>query len=198
MTPCTLGQSSRSLPCRPLGASPSITLSTTKALTSPTKVEKSLAQLIRQMEHIPAKQKQHRQSRVAHGHLQNPLDPNQEPGPGSPGASSPPQAVVVALARPRHSHPLRGYLLFESNSEEEAEVQPKNPRLWTLTTSYLVYQEWVTKAQMVLRQEQWWDQALRERSEQLHVGDDGLSQEANQQRVCRTKWQATAPRHSEC
>lgn len=47
MTPCTSGQSSRSLPCTPLGISPFITLSTSKPSTSPTKVE---AQLIRQAE----------------------------------------------------------------------------------------------------------------------------------------------------
>lgn len=41
------------------------------------------------------------------------------------------------------------------------------------------------------------DHALQEQSEQLPTGG-GLSQEADQQRVCRTKWQATAPRHSEC
>ncbi|XP_059759686.1 piezo-type mechanosensitive ion channel component 1 isoform X1 [Balaenoptera ricei] len=129
--------------------------------------EKSLAQLKRQMERIRAKQEKHRQGRAGRGHLQGSLDPSQEPGPGSPGGSSSPRpqwwrpwldhATVV------HSG---DYFLFESDSEEEEEAQPEDPRPSAQSAFQMAYQVWVTNAQTVLHQQR------RERAEQLPTGGD--------------------------
>ncbi|XP_066099071.1 piezo-type mechanosensitive ion channel component 1 isoform X2 [Saccopteryx bilineata] len=102
--------------------------------------EKSLAQLKRQMERIRAKQEKHRQGRVGHGHLQEPLDPGQE--------------LVI------HSG---DYFLFESDSEEEEEAQPEDPRSSAQSAFQMAYQAWVTNAQTVLRRR-------RQEQAQLPVG----------------------------
>ncbi|ELK00499.1 Protein FAM38A [Pteropus alecto] len=138
--------------------------------------EKSLAQLKRQMERIRTKQKKHRQSRVNLGHPQEPLDPDQEPGPSSPEGSSPPQrrwwrpwldhATVV------HSG---DYFLFES-SEEEEEAQPEDSRPSAQSAFQMAYQAWVTNAQTVLRRQR--QEQAQEQTQQLPVGGGpGLEEE---------------------
>ncbi|XP_073738494.1 piezo-type mechanosensitive ion channel component 1 isoform X4 [Callorhinus ursinus] len=131
--------------------------------------EKSLAQLKRQMERIRAKQEKHRQGRVGHSHSQDPPDPTQEPGPGSPGGSSPRRqwwrpwldhATVV------HSG---DYFLFESDSEEEEEAVPEDPRPSAQSAFQMAYHAWVTNAQTVLRQQQE-DQERQEGAEQRPTG----------------------------
>ncbi|XP_066099072.1 piezo-type mechanosensitive ion channel component 1 isoform X3 [Saccopteryx bilineata] len=126
--------------------------------------EKSLAQLKRQMERIRAKQEKHRQGRVGHGHLQEPLDPGQELGPGSPGGSSPPRRQWW---RPWLDHATvihsGDYFLFESDSEEEEEAQPEDPRSSAQSAFQMAYQAWVTNAQTVLRRR-------RQEQAQLPVG----------------------------
>ncbi|XP_027473901.2 piezo-type mechanosensitive ion channel component 1 isoform X5 [Zalophus californianus] len=131
--------------------------------------EKSLAQLKRQMERIRAKQEKHRQGRVGHSHSQDPPDPTQEPGPGSPGGSSPRRqwwrpwldhATVI------HSG---DYFLFESDSEEEEEAVPEDPRPSAQSAFQMAYHAWVTNAQTVLRQQQE-DQERQEGAEQLPTG----------------------------
>ncbi|XP_044111495.1 piezo-type mechanosensitive ion channel component 1 isoform X3 [Neovison vison] len=113
--------------------------------------EKSLAQLKRQMERIRAKQEKHRQSRAGRSQPQEPPDPAQQPGPGSPGGSSPrsqwwrpwlDHATVI------HSG---DYFLFESDSEEEEETLPEEPRPSAQSAFQMAYQAWVTNAQTVLR-----------------------------------------------
>ncbi|KAM8775190.1 piezo-type mechanosensitive ion channel component 1 [Rhynchonycteris naso] len=134
--------------------------------------EKSLAQLKRQMERIRAKQEKHRQGRVGHGHLQEPLDPGQELGPGSPGGSSPPRRQWW---RPWLDHATvihsGDYFLFESDSEEEEEAQPEDPRPSAQSAFQMAYQAWVTNAQTVLRRRQ------QEQAQQLSVGGPGLEAE---------------------
>ncbi|XP_077918825.1 piezo-type mechanosensitive ion channel component 1 isoform X6 [Halichoerus grypus] len=131
--------------------------------------EKSLAQLKRQMERIRAKQEKHRQGRAGHSHSQDPPDPTQEPGPGSPGGSSPRRqwwqpwldhATVI------HSG---DYFLFESDSEEEEEAVPEDPRPSAQSAFQMAYHAWVTNAQTVLRQQRE-DQARQEGTEQLPTG----------------------------
>ncbi|XP_064437032.1 piezo-type mechanosensitive ion channel component 1 isoform X1 [Mirounga angustirostris] len=138
--------------------------------------EKSLAQLKRQMERIRAKQEKHRQGRAGHRHSQEPPDPSQEPGPGSPGGSSPRRqwwrpwldhATVI------HSG---DYFLFESDSEEEEEAVPEDPRPSAQSAFQMAYHAWVTNAQTVLRQQRE-DQARQEGTEQLPTGG-GPGQEA--------------------
>ncbi|XP_054553591.1 piezo-type mechanosensitive ion channel component 1 [Talpa occidentalis] len=136
--------------------------------------EKSLAQLKRQMERIRAKQEKHRQGQTGQG---RPQDPRQEPGPSSPGGSpAPPRqwwrpwldhATVI------HSG---DYYLFESDSEEEEEVQPEDPRPSAQSAFQMAYQAWVTNAQTVLRQRRE-EQARQEQAGQLPTGG-GPSQEA--------------------
>ncbi|KAF6078985.1 piezo type mechanosensitive ion channel component 1 [Phyllostomus discolor] len=133
--------------------------------------EKSLAQLKRQMERIRAKQEKHRQGRVDLGRPEDPLDPGQEPGPGSPGGSSPPRRQWW---RPWLDHATvihsGDYFLFESDSEEEEEAQPEEPRPSAQSAFQMAYQAWVTNAQTVLR---------RRRQEQAQLAEGGsLSQEA--------------------
>ncbi|XP_010842296.1 PREDICTED: piezo-type mechanosensitive ion channel component 1 [Bison bison bison] len=134
--------------------------------------EKSLAQLKRQMERIRAKQEKHRQGRANRGCLQGSPDPGQEPGPGSPGGSSPPQQQWW---RPWLDHATvihsGDYFLFESDSEEEEEAQPEDPRPSSQSAFQMAYQAWVTNAQTVLRQQR------QQRAEQLRTGGDP-SQEA--------------------
>uniref|UniRef100_A0A452FL14 Piezo type mechanosensitive ion channel component 1 (Er blood group) n=1 Tax=Capra hircus TaxID=9925 RepID=A0A452FL14_CAPHI len=116
--------------------------------------EKSLAQLKRQMERIRAKQEKHRQGRANRGRLQGSSDPGQEPGPGSPGGSSPPRQQWW---RPWLDHATvihsGDYFLFESDSEEEEEAQPEDPRPSSQSAFQMAYQAWVTNAQTVLRQQ---------------------------------------------
>lgn len=110
--------------------------------------EKSLAQLKRQMERIRAKQEKHRQGRANRGRLQGSPDPGQEP--------------VI------HSG---DYFLFESDSEEEEEAQPEDPRPSSQSAFQMAYQAWVTNAQTVLRQQR------QQQAEQQRTGGDP-SQEA--------------------
>ncbi|XP_058384443.1 piezo-type mechanosensitive ion channel component 1 isoform X4 [Diceros bicornis minor] len=137
--------------------------------------EKSLAQLKRQMERIRAKQEKHRQGR---SHLQNPPDPGQEPGPGSPGGSSPPRRQWW---RPWLDHATvihsGDYFLFESDSEEEEEeAQPEDPRPSAQSAFQMAYQAWVTNAQTVLRRQRE-ERAQQEQGGQLPLGG-GPGQEA--------------------
>nr|XP_020844820.1 piezo-type mechanosensitive ion channel component 1 isoform X3 [Phascolarctos cinereus] len=87
--------------------------------------EKSLAQLKRQMERIRAKQEKHRLGRTSG---ECPTDPDQDP--------------VI------HSG---DYYLFESDSEEEEEALPEDPRPSSQSAFQLAYQAWVTNPQTVLR-----------------------------------------------
>ncbi|XP_029781951.1 piezo-type mechanosensitive ion channel component 1 [Suricata suricatta] len=116
--------------------------------------EKSLAQLKRQMERIRAKQEKHRQSRAGRSRPQEPAGPPQEPGPGSPGGSSPPRRQWW---RPWLDHATvihsGDYFLFESDSEEEEETPPEDPRPSAQSAFQMAYQAWVTNAQMVLRRQ---------------------------------------------
>ncbi|KAM5263725.1 piezo-type mechanosensitive ion channel component 1 [Ctenodactylus gundi] len=117
--------------------------------------EKSLAQLKRQMKRIRDKQEKHRQSRAGHGRPQSLSleDSGQEPGPSSPGGSSPPQREWW---RPWLDHATvihsGDYFLFESDSEEEEETLPEDSRPSAQSAFQMAYQAWVTNAQMVLRQ----------------------------------------------
>ncbi|XP_008564099.1 PREDICTED: piezo-type mechanosensitive ion channel component 1 [Galeopterus variegatus] len=126
--------------------------------------EKSLAQLKRQMERIRAKQEKYRQGQAGRGRHQDPEDPSQEPGPGSPGGSSPPRRQWW---RPWLDHATvihsGDYFLFESDSEEE-EAPPEDPRPSAQSAFQIAYQAWVTNAQTVLRQRQ------QERAQQEQAG----------------------------
>ncbi|XP_017714763.1 PREDICTED: piezo-type mechanosensitive ion channel component 1 [Rhinopithecus bieti] len=140
--------------------------------------EKSLAQLKRQMERIRAKQEKHRQGRADRGRPQDtlgPKDPGPEPGPDSPGGSSPPRRQWW---RPWLDHATvihsGDYFLFESDSEEEEEAAPEDPRPSAQSAFQMAYQAWVTNAQTVLRRQQQ-EQARQEHAGQLPTG--GPSQE---------------------
>uniref|UniRef100_G3S471 Piezo type mechanosensitive ion channel component 1 (Er blood group) n=1 Tax=Gorilla gorilla gorilla TaxID=9595 RepID=G3S471_GORGO len=143
--------------------------------------EKSLAQLKRQMERIRAKQEKHRQGRVDRSHPQDtlgPKDPGLEPRPDSPGGSSPPRRQWW---RPWLDHATvihsGDYFLFESDSEEEEEAVPEDPRPSAQSAFQLAYQAWVTNAQTVLRRrQQEQEQARQEQAGQLPTGG-GPSQE---------------------
>ncbi|XP_049559603.1 piezo-type mechanosensitive ion channel component 1 isoform X4 [Orcinus orca] len=133
--------------------------------------EKSLAQLKRQMERIRAKQEKHRQSRARRGHPQGSLDPSQESGPGSARGSSPrPQWWRSWLDHATVIHS-GDYFLFESDSEEEEEVQPEDAQQSAQSAFQMAYQAWVTNAQMVLHQQR------QEQAGPLPTGGDP-SQEA--------------------
>uniref|UniRef100_A0A2R9AZF7 Piezo type mechanosensitive ion channel component 1 (Er blood group) n=1 Tax=Pan paniscus TaxID=9597 RepID=A0A2R9AZF7_PANPA len=140
--------------------------------------EKSLAQLKRQMERIRAKQEKHRQGRVDRSRPQDtlgPKDPGLEPGPDSPGGSSPPRRQWW---RPWLDHATvihsGDYFLFESDSEEEEEAVPEDPRPSAQSAFQLAYQAWVTNAQTVLRrQQQEQEQARQEQAGQLPTGELG-------------------------
>ncbi|XP_072802892.1 piezo-type mechanosensitive ion channel component 1 isoform X1 [Vicugna pacos] len=134
--------------------------------------EKSLAQLKRQMERIRAKQEKHRQGRAGRSRPQDSPGPRQEPGPGSPGGASPPQRQWW---RPWLDHATvihsGDYFLFESDSEEEEEAQPEDPRPSEQSAFQMAYQAWVTSAQTVLREQR------QEQTRQLPTGG-GPGQEA--------------------
>ncbi|XP_030705330.2 piezo-type mechanosensitive ion channel component 1 isoform X1 [Globicephala melas] len=133
--------------------------------------EKSLAQLKRQMERIQAKQEKHRHSRARRGHPQGSLDPSQEPGPGSARGSSPrPQWWRSWLDHATVIHS-GDYFLFESDSEEEEEVQPEDAQQSAQSAFQMAYQAWVTNAQTVLHQQR------QEQAGPLPTGGDP-SQEA--------------------
>ncbi|OWK16031.1 hypothetical protein Celaphus_00004046 [Cervus elaphus hippelaphus] len=93
-------------------------------------------------------------------------------GPGSPGGASPPRQQWW---RPWLDHATvihsGDYFLFESDSEEEEEAQPEDPRPSSQSAFQMAYQAWVTNAQTVLRQQR------QQRAEQLRTGGDP-SQEA--------------------
>ncbi|XP_053410849.1 piezo-type mechanosensitive ion channel component 1 isoform X1 [Nycticebus coucang] len=112
--------------------------------------EKSLAQLKRQMERIRAKQEKHRHP--GRSHPPGPEDSGQEPGPGSPGGSFLPRRQWW---RPWLDHATvihsGDYFLFESDSEEEEEALPEDPRPSAQSPFQMAYQAWVTNAQTVLR-----------------------------------------------
>ncbi|XP_028736679.1 piezo-type mechanosensitive ion channel component 1 isoform X1 [Peromyscus leucopus] len=140
--------------------------------------EKSLAQLKRQMKRIRAKQEKYRQSQASRGQLRSTdsQDPSQEPGPDSPGGSSPPRRQWW---RPWLDHATvihsGDYFLFESDSEEEEEALPEDPRPAAQNAFQMAYQAWVTNAQTVLRQRR--EQARQEQAGQLSSGGDDLGQE---------------------
>ena len=62
------------------------------------------------------------------------------------------------------------YFLFESDSEEEEEALPEDPRPAAQSAFQMAYQAWVTNAQTVLRQRR--ERARQERAEQLASGGD--------------------------
>uniref|UniRef100_A0A2I3SJ23 Piezo type mechanosensitive ion channel component 1 n=1 Tax=Pan troglodytes TaxID=9598 RepID=A0A2I3SJ23_PANTR len=140
--------------------------------------EKSLAQLKRQMERIRAKQEKHRQGRVDRSRPQDtlgPKDPGLEPGPDSPGGSSPPRRQWW---RPWLDHATvihsGDYFLFESDSEEEEEAVPEDLRPSAQSAFQLAYQAWVINAQTVLRRrQQEQEQARQEQAGQLPTGELG-------------------------
>ncbi|XP_040838170.1 piezo-type mechanosensitive ion channel component 1 [Ochotona curzoniae] len=141
--------------------------------------EKSLAQLKRQMERIRAKQEKHRESRARRGRPQSKLDsedPGQEPGPGHPGTSSPPQ---TQWWRPWLDHATvihsGDYFLFESDSEEEEEALPEDPKPSAQSAFQMAYQAWVTNAQTVLRQRR--RQRAQQEQAESPAPEGGLSQE---------------------
>ncbi|XP_012868179.1 PREDICTED: piezo-type mechanosensitive ion channel component 1 [Dipodomys ordii] len=119
--------------------------------------EKSLAQLKRQMKRIRAKQEKYRQGRAGRGRPRSPEaeEPYQEPGPVSPGGSSLPRRQWW---RPWLDHATvihsGDYFLFESDSEEEEEAPPEDPRPSAQSAFQMAYQAWVTNARTVLRQRQ--------------------------------------------
>ncbi|XP_069871871.1 piezo-type mechanosensitive ion channel component 1-like [Dipodomys merriami] len=135
--------------------------------------EKSLAQLKRQMKRIRAKQEKYRQGRAGRGRPRSPEaeDPGQEPGPVSPGGSSLPRRQWW---RPWLDHATvihsGDYFLFESDSEEEEEALPEDPRPSAQSAFQMAYQAWVTNARTVLRQRQ-------ERAGHLHAGGSPSQEE---------------------
>ncbi|XP_072492429.1 piezo-type mechanosensitive ion channel component 1 isoform X2 [Notamacropus eugenii] len=105
--------------------------------------EKSLAQLKRQMERIRAKQEKYRLGRTS---SECPEDPEQDP--------------VI------HSG---DYYLFESDSEEEEEALPEDPRPSSQSAFQMAYQAWVTNPQTVLRRRRQ-EQQLQEAGEMPSAG----------------------------
>ncbi|XP_056356457.1 piezo-type mechanosensitive ion channel component 1 isoform X1 [Oenanthe melanoleuca] len=113
--------------------------------------KKSLDQLKRQMERILAKQQKYNQERVARrttpglegprSERRDPADPSQQRERWWQPWSD--HATVL------HSG---GYFLFESDSEEEEEVQ-EEPRPERPSAFQLAYQAWVTNTRTVLRQQ---------------------------------------------
>ncbi|KAK1330354.1 hypothetical protein QTO34_010543 [Cnephaeus nilssonii] len=151
-TSCTSGPSSRPLLCRPPGACPVQRCQPQKHRLPPQgrgevpgPAEKTDGTYPRQAGKAQAGPGGPRPP-------PGPLEPGQEPGPGSPGGSSPPR---TQWWRPWLDHAAvihsGDYFLFESDSEEEEEAQPEDPRPSAQSAFQMAYQAWVTNAQTVLR-----------------------------------------------
>ncbi|XP_071296935.1 piezo-type mechanosensitive ion channel component 1 isoform X2 [Agelaius tricolor] len=121
-----------------------------KSLRSHRQAEKkSLDQLKRQMERIRAKQQKYHQERAT--------STEQEGARAAPGGPADPSRQRERWWRPwlDHATVLHSgeYFLFESDSEEEEEVQ-EEPRPGRLSAFQLAYQAWVTNTRTVLRQQE--------------------------------------------
>ncbi|XP_030812145.1 piezo-type mechanosensitive ion channel component 1 isoform X3 [Camarhynchus parvulus] len=121
-----------------------------KSLRSHRQAEKkSLDQLKRQMERIRAKQQKYHQERAT--------STEQEGARAAPGGPADPSRQRERWWRPwlDHATVLHSgeYFLFESDSEEEEEVQ-EEPRPGRMSAFQLAYQAWVTSARTVLRQQE--------------------------------------------
>ncbi|XP_007477361.1 piezo-type mechanosensitive ion channel component 1 isoform X1 [Monodelphis domestica] len=129
--------------------------------------EKSLAQLKKQMERIRAKQEKHRLGRTS---SECPSDPDQDPEPGGPSGSS---QSTRRWWRPWLDHATvihsADYYLFESDSEEEEEALPEEPRPSSQSAFQMAYQAWVTNPQTVLRRRQ------QEQEQELQEAGEGPS-----------------------
>uniref|UniRef100_A0A5F8G4L5 Piezo type mechanosensitive ion channel component 1 (Er blood group) n=1 Tax=Monodelphis domestica TaxID=13616 RepID=A0A5F8G4L5_MONDO len=106
--------------------------------------EKSLAQLKKQMERIRAKQEKHRLGRTS---SECPSDPDQDPEPGGPSGSS---QSTRRWWRPWLDHATvihsADYYLFESDSEEEEEALPEEPRPSSQSAFQVSWEEdWVRR-----------------------------------------------------
>ncbi|KAM4767077.1 piezo-type mechanosensitive ion channel component 1 [Cyanocitta cristata] len=124
-----------------------------KSLRSHRRAErKSLDQLKRQMERIRTKQQKYHQERLPRS-----AGPGQDGARAAPGGPADPSRLRERWWRPwlDHAAVLHSgeYFLFESDSEEEEEVQ-EEPRPERLSAFQLAYQAWVTNARTVLRQQE--------------------------------------------
>ncbi|XP_053843044.1 piezo-type mechanosensitive ion channel component 1 isoform X1 [Vidua macroura] len=121
-----------------------------KSLRSHQRAErKSLDQLKRQMERIRAKQQKYRPEWAT--------SPGQEGARAAPGGPADPSRQRERWWRPwlDHAAVLHSgeYFLFESDSEEEEEVQ-EEPQPGRPSAFQLAYQAWVTNTRTVLRQQE--------------------------------------------
>ncbi|XP_064242471.1 piezo-type mechanosensitive ion channel component 1 [Passer domesticus] len=121
-----------------------------KSLRSHQQAErKSLDQLKRQMERIRAKQQKYHQEQAT--------STGQEGATAAPGGPTDPSRQRQRWWRPwlDHATVLHSgeYFLFESDSEEEEEVQ-EEPRPGRPSAFQLAYQAWVTNTRTVLRQQE--------------------------------------------
>ncbi|NXH86839.1 PIEZ1 protein, partial [Edolisoma coerulescens] len=124
-----------------------------KSLRSHRRAErKSLDQLKRQMERIRAKQQKYHQERLPCG-----SGAEQDGARAAPGGPADPSRQRERWWRPWSDHAAvlhsGEYFLFESDSEEEEEVQ-EEPRAERPSAFQLAYQAWVTNTRMVLRQQE--------------------------------------------
>ncbi|NXE43965.1 PIEZ1 protein, partial [Ptilorrhoa leucosticta] len=124
-----------------------------KSLRSHRQAEKkSLDQLKRQMERIRAKQQKYHQERLPRS-----TSLGQDGARSAPGGPADPSRQRERWWRPwlDHAAVLHSgeYFLFESDSEEEEEVQ-EEPRPERPSAFQLAYQAWVTNTRTVLRQQE--------------------------------------------
>ncbi|NXC61910.1 PIEZ1 protein, partial [Aleadryas rufinucha] len=124
-----------------------------KSLRSHRRAErKSLDQLKRQMERIRAKQQKYRQERLPRS-----SGVGQDGAKSAPGGPADPSRQRERWWRPwlDHAAVLHSgeYFLFESDSEEEEEVQEES-RPERMSAFQLAYQAWVTNTRTVLRQQE--------------------------------------------
>ncbi|XP_067158465.1 piezo-type mechanosensitive ion channel component 1 [Apteryx mantelli] len=135
--------------------------------------KKSLAQLKRQMERIRAKQEKYHQERLPGG-----AGEGQDEARAEPGGQADPSRQRERWWRPwlDHAAVLHSgeYFLFESDSEEEEEAAPEEPRPGKQSAFQLAYQAWMTNTKTALRQqEQQEQQGLEQPDAELAAGDGG-------------------------
>ncbi|XP_068811637.1 piezo-type mechanosensitive ion channel component 1 isoform X1 [Struthio camelus] len=115
--------------------------------------KKSLAQLKRQMERIRAKQEKYHQERLPGG-----AGEGQDEARPEPSGQADPSRQRERWWRPwlDHAAVLHSgeYFLFESDSEEEEEAVPEEPRPGKQSAFQLAYQAWMTNTKTALRQQQ--------------------------------------------
>ncbi|NWX93061.1 PIEZ1 protein, partial [Nothoprocta pentlandii] len=113
--------------------------------------KKSLVQLKRQMERIRAKQEKYHQERLPGG-------AGQDEASAEPGGPADPSRRRERWWRPwlDHAAVLHSgeYFLFESDSEEEEEAAPEEPRPGKQSAFQLAYQAWMTNTKTALRQQE--------------------------------------------